>query len=94
MILTVKKVGGGQPFISNMEKKNHMLIVQLKKKAAEHYTQYNLILKTRIETKPVHVKYTCTLKSQERNKSEQAVTLRSELVERRGGEQTIFTYNQ
>lgn len=47
-----------------------------------------------METKPVHVKYTCTLKSQERNKSEQAVTLRSELVERRGGEQTIFTYNQ
>ena len=32
MILTVKKVGGGQPFMSNMEKKNHMLIVQLKKK--------------------------------------------------------------
>lgn len=36
----------------------------------------------------------CTLKSQEGNKSEQAVTLGSELVERRAGEQTIFTYNQ
>ena len=30
-MLTVKKVGGGQPFMSNMEKKN-MIIVQLKKK--------------------------------------------------------------
>ena len=92
-MLTVKKVGGGQPFMSNMEKKKYDNC-SVKKKAAEHYTKYNLILKTRIETKPVHVKYTCTLKSQERNKSEQAITIPSELVERRGGEQTIFTYNQ
>ena len=49
-----------------------MITVQFKKKkAAEHYTQYNLILKTRMETKPVHVKYTCTLKSQERNLNKQ-----------------------
>lgn len=60
-----------------------MIIVQVKKSYRTLHTVQSHFKNS--ETKPVHVKYMCTLKSQEGNKSEQAVTLGSELVERRAG---------